>query len=156
MTKEIIYTENYALIVDDSTLTEMPKNINVYSRRYKKEIRFAEVENSYMNECSEILFHLPLNGRKKLEGVPLLPEIQYQFTEEDMRLCFEESRSWIAQIFEDFIQSLQQSKRPKFFEFEMENPSSSFGAHMANFFGERIPKTELINGKITAVGTYKY
>jgi len=75
MTYKIINTGDYLLIVDDKTLTDMPNNINVYSVRYNKPIRFAETENSYMNECFEIKAHLPLNNSPILEGVNLLPPL---------------------------------------------------------------------------------
>ena len=57
MTQEfnVIPFEDYAVIVDKNHLTEMPKNIYVYSIRYKNVIRFAEVENSYEDECYEII-----------------------------------------------------------------------------------------------------
>jgi hypothetical protein len=76
MQHNIIKTENYLLVVDKESLTDMPKNINVYSVRYNKPIRFAETENSYMNECFEIKAHLPLNNSPILEGVDLLPPLE--------------------------------------------------------------------------------
>jgi hypothetical protein len=63
------------LICSSEHLTEMPDNINVYSRRYKEVIKFAEVENSYLTECHNIIGHLPLNNTPLLEGVMLLPKI---------------------------------------------------------------------------------
>lgn len=76
MQHKLINTGDYLLIVDDKTLTDMPNNINVYSVRYNKPIRFAETENSYMNECFEIKAHLPLNNSPILEGVDLLPPLE--------------------------------------------------------------------------------
>ncbi len=38
----------------------------------------------------------------------------------------------------------------------MEKPSSSFGAHMANFFGQSIPKTTNSQGLTQWVGEYIY
>ena len=43
------------IAIANETLKEMPNNINVYSIRYKSVIRCTEVENSYFNECYEIV-----------------------------------------------------------------------------------------------------
>jgi len=76
MKKELIKTNEYLLVVEKEHLVDMPSNLNVYSMRYRNVIRFSEVENSYLNECFEILFHLPLNNSPILEGVPLLPPLE--------------------------------------------------------------------------------
>lgn len=96
MKYSIINTGKYLIIVDKN-LVNMPKNINVYSVRYRDVIRFGEVENSYSNECYEILSHLPLNHSPILEGVDLLPFLSFhihgiasngnvlKYSEEDIR-----------------------------------------------------------------------
>lgn len=114
MTKEIIYTENYALIVDDSEIKEGDWYIDDTNI-----IRVAITSDSeYWNKrknYKKIIFHLPLNGSKELEGVPLLPEMK------------------------------SNKELPTHFEFEMYEQKFINGQ-----------KIKLINGKPTAVGTYKY
>jgi hypothetical protein len=99
MQHKLINTGDYLLIVDDKTLTDMPNNINVYSVRYNKPIRFAETENSYMNECFEIKAHLPLKNSPILEGVDLLPphEDDVEKLAKEEILYNDQKRAWWKQ-----------------------------------------------------------
>jgi hypothetical protein len=86
---------------------------------------------------------------------------KYKYTEEDIKKAF---RAGFIQRNEakpnscdNLIQSLQQPKMPVGFKCEIEKPSSSFGAHMANFFGQSIPKTTTNSQGLTQlVGEYIY
>jgi len=84
---------------------------------------------------------------------------KYKYTEEDLRTAYEAGRLNQGKInLRDYvIQSLQQPKMPVGFKCEMEKPSSSFGAHIANFFGQSIPKTITNSQGLTQlVGEYIY
>lgn len=84
---------------------------------------------------------------------------KYKYTEEDLRTAYEAGRLNQGKInLRDYvIQSLQQPKMPVGFKCEMEKPSSSFGAHMANFFGQSIPKTTTNSQGLTQwIGEYIY
>jgi len=94
---------------------------------------------------------------------------KYKYTEEDLRKAIDMSRDikmdhyllekkcYVTFSIDEIIQSLQQPKVPVGFKCEMEKPSSSFGAHMANFFGQSIPKTTTNSQGLTQwVGEYIY
>lgn len=116
MKHNIIKTDNYLLVVDDSEIKE-----GDYTYHHIKGIYTAVVDGGYTNQ-KKIIAHLPLNNSPILQGVDLLPPLEdnvigkpmydyvnekhnqdrcmgfidgynkakekYKFTEEDMRKAF--------------------------------------------------------------------
>ena len=166
MKVEIIYTDDYALIVSD----EEPINMgdSIYDI-VNKEVHEANDEwnNNTHPEWAKVIAHRPLTDAPILEGVPLLPEFDesdkveklaykwfvtadkkntifdlgwvniftagynkaketYKYTEEDIQKAFiageeriiNKPNSSELDDFTNFIQSLQQPKRPKYFKCE--------------------------------------
>lgn len=140
----------------------------------------------YLKEkTKKVISHLPLNNSPILEGVDLLPPLEdevekklnencnpkisaimikgynkakekYKYTEEDLKDIWKYVKNNRV-TYEEYLQSLQQPKMPVGFKCEIEKPSSSFGAHMANFFGQSIPKTTTNSQGLTQlVGEYIY
>ena len=155
MKHEIIYTEDYELIVSDE---EIKEEVWFYSP-YINQVQI----NCNPYGCKKVIAHRPLTDAPILQGVPLLPEFgesdnieklaynwfvtadkkntifdlgwvniftagykkakeTYKYTEEDLRNAFNAglmnrySRVGEAVAEKEFIQSLQQPKRPKYFE----------------------------------------
>lgn len=76
MKKELIKTEDYLLVVDDSKIKEDDYRVNI--QRYY--VKLADKEGlDYYNKRSDVfkkaIAHLPLNDSPILEGVPLLPPL---------------------------------------------------------------------------------
>jgi hypothetical protein len=175
MKKEIIYTDDYALIISDEQAKE---NDWGYIPFQGGEVKL--VHKFFADDWRKIIAHRPLKDRPVLEGVPLLPEFSedgvvnnlvgdyikkevepiisknssqdyrigayggsdigfrkgynkaketYKYTEDDLvavwNIAFNEGMSLDDEInepvsFKDVIKSLQQPKRPKYFESEME------------------------------------
>jgi hypothetical protein len=151
MKYEIIYTDDYALIVSDEEI----KDVRPFMGKYHLEKGF--IINQFpdyftdLSECKLIIAHRPLTDAHILEGVPLLPEFgkeddvvefafrtytfgnsernalitgynkakeTYKFTEDDLMKVIEASRDirYVTYSEEEIIQSIQQSKLPKYFE----------------------------------------
>jgi hypothetical protein len=78
MTKEIVYTEKYALILSDD---EIKQGDYFKPNRYEICIKATEVHknefmgNGALNDCKLIIAHRPLSDAPMLEGVPLLPTL---------------------------------------------------------------------------------
>lgn len=72
----ITKSNSYLLVLESKSLFQMPKNKKVYSVRYKDIINFGETENSYLNECYEIIAHRPLEASKTLENIKLTPGLE--------------------------------------------------------------------------------
>ncbi len=75
MKQELIKTENYLLVVDDSEIKEgdlyvSPNEIVIFE--YSKETQHNGV-NQVPDGCKKIIAHLPLNNFPILKGVNLLP-----------------------------------------------------------------------------------
>jgi hypothetical protein len=73
MKKELIKTDNYLLIVDDSEIKQgdcylSPSGIWFYNY----------LNPNHVKECQKIIAHLPLNNSPILEGVPLLPPLEVE------------------------------------------------------------------------------
>jgi hypothetical protein len=74
MKNEIIYTENYALIVSDEEI----KDVRPYKGKYH--IEKGYIINKFPNyltdlsDCKLIIAHKPLTDAPILEGVPLINE----------------------------------------------------------------------------------
>ena len=162
MKEEIIYTDDYALIVSDEHI----KDVRPHKGKYHLEDgltinRFPDYLTD-LGACKLIIAHRPLTDAPILEGVPLLPEFSkeddvvelalrtypfgnsernalitgynkaketYKYTEDDLiavwNVAFEEGVSLDDEIndpvsFKDVIQSLQQPKRPKYFQNELD------------------------------------
>lgn len=94
---------------------------------------------------------------------------KYKYTEEDLVWAIQEAYGHGRDEADDILyhqveesirvitKYLQQPKIPVGFKCEMEKPSSSFGAHMANFFGQSIPKTTTNSQNLTQwVGEWIY
>ena len=73
MTHNIIKTENYLLVVDDSEIKEgdwiyksNSNTLNIAGKGY----------HNFTQSDAKIIAHLPLNNSPVLEGVPLLPPLE--------------------------------------------------------------------------------
>ena len=162
MKNEIIYTDDYALIVSDEHI----KDVRPHKGKYHLEdgLTINKFPNylTDLGACKLIIAHRPLTDAPILGGVPLLPELSkeddvvelalrtypfgnsernalitgynkaketYKYTEDDLievwNVAFEEGVSLDDEIndpvsFKDVIQSLQQPKRPKYFQNELD------------------------------------
>jgi hypothetical protein len=76
MTHNIIKTENYLLVVDDSEIKEGDYRANIQ----RKTVHFVDEEPSYFNRRNDvfkkIIAHLPLNNSPILAGIALLPPLE--------------------------------------------------------------------------------
>jgi len=207
MKNEIIYTDDYALIVSDEHI----KDVRPHKGKYHLEdgLTINKFPNylTDLGACKLIIAHRPLTDAPILEGVPLLPEFSkeddvvelalrtypfgnsernalitgynkaketYKYTEDDLievwNVAFEEGVSLDDEIndpvsFKDVIQSLQQPKRPKYFECEMEPKYKHIGA-VKGIYGSGFRKQNLMyglpktitnsQGQKELVGSYTY
>ena len=207
MKNEIIYTDDYALIVSDEHI----KDVRPHKGKYHLEdgLTINKFPNylTDLGACKLIIAHRPLTDTPILEGVPLLPEFSkedavvelalrtypfgnsernalitgynkaketYKYTEDDLiavwNVAFEEGVSLDDEIndpvsFKDVIQSLQQPKRPKYFECEMEPKYKHIGA-VKGIYGSGFRKQNLMyglpktitnsQGQTELVGSYIY
>jgi len=88
MTHNIIKTENYLLVVDDSEIKAVDWFINLISKELLKCFKNSAVKSLggktinmtekwlNNNDCKKIIAHLPLNNSPVLEGVDLLPPLE--------------------------------------------------------------------------------
>jgi len=88
MTHNIIKTENYLLVVDDSEIKAVDWFINLISKELLKCFKNSAVKSLggktinmtekwlNNNDCKKIIAHLPLNNSPVLESVDLLPPIE--------------------------------------------------------------------------------
>jgi hypothetical protein len=91
MTHNIIKTENYLLVVDDSEIKQNDFFYGVADGSIKPFIEIAdenivEIVTWQLNVVGKspnkkIIFHLPLNNSPVLEGVPLLPPLKDEVVE---------------------------------------------------------------------------
>ena len=72
MKKELIKTDNYLLVVDDS---EIKRGDWVYNQVSKEMYRFNE---NLVNYEKKVIAHLPINDSADLKGVPLLPPLEQE------------------------------------------------------------------------------
>ena len=132
MTHNIIKTENYLLVVDDSEIKEGDwiyesdsNSVNIAGKGY----------HNFTQSDAKITAHLPLNNSPVLEGVPLLPPLE---DDEAINKAKEKYNADLGELLSDFylfatngevcdhevinefIQSLQQPKMPVEFECEDE------------------------------------
>jgi len=162
MKNEIIYTDDYALIVSDEHIKDVRPHKGKYHLEDGLTINKFPDYLTDLGACKLIIAHRPLTDAPILEGVPLLPELSkeddvaelalrtypfgnsernalitgynkaketYKYTEDDLiavwNVAFEEGVSLDDEIndpvsFKDVIQSLQQPKRPKYFQNELD------------------------------------
>jgi hypothetical protein len=162
MKNEIIYTDDYALIVGDEHIKDVRPHKGKYHLEDGLTINKFPDYLTDLGACKLIIAHRPLTDAPILEGVPLLPEFKkeddvvelalrtypfgnsernalitgynkaketYKYTEDDLiavwNAAFEEGVSLDDEIndpvsFKDVIQSLQQPKRPKYFQNELD------------------------------------
>ena len=87
MKHNIIKTENYLLVVDDSEIKNWYlDDVGVV----RKAITWDEEYWSVRKDYKKITAHLPLNNAPTLEGVPLLPSLEivrYDFAEMFYNIC---------------------------------------------------------------------
>lgn len=192
---EIIYTNNYALIVSD----EKPLYKDYYINEFMIAVRTGIDDSEYVEDyIKKIIAHRPLTDVPILEGVSLLPEFSwnqqddvekksrdfvkqiggsqeqrlafidgyleaketYKYTEKDLIEAIE-----IAQtptdydkypLINEIIQSLQQPKRPKYFNPRMKEipcPDNKLGCLVAHFKKVTITNSQ---GQTELVGEYIY
>jgi hypothetical protein len=177
MKDEIIYTDDYALIVSDEHIKDVRPFMGQYHLEGGLTINKFPNYLTDLGACKLIIAHRPLTNAPILEGVALLPEFEdddflnteiqivgdnktmsvsnflkkygketYKYTEDDLvavwNIAFNEGMSLDDEInepvsFKDVIKSLQQPKRPKYFEMEVysyDNPEYN-----------TYPKTKLIS-----------
>jgi hypothetical protein len=72
MTKEIVYTDKYALILSDEEIKE--GDWIKWDNKWVNEPLKA-VQTSYLPTTKKIIAHLPLSDAPILEGVPLFPQL---------------------------------------------------------------------------------
>jgi len=148
MTHNIIKTENYLLVVDDSKIKQ--NDWCIY--RTGEVIHYLVKLNT--DNLKKIIAHLPLNNSPVLEGVPLLPPLEddeaicpypeekqnaidwhngynkakekFKYTEEDIRFAIKsafmqgvERVPYLHQLEDNIIKALQQPKIPVAFECEI-------------------------------------
>ncbi len=176
MKHEIIYTDDYALIVSDEHIKDVRPFIGQYHLEGGLTINKFPNYLTDLGVCKLIIAHRPLTDVPILEGVPLLPEFSedsilnnlvgdyikkevepiisknssqdyrigayggsdigfrkgynkaketYKYTEEDILDAWElgasEGLPLTREKKDKLIKSLQQPKRPKYFECEMED-----------------------------------
>ncbi len=88
MKYNIIQTEKYLLVVDDSDIKE-----GDYTYHHIKGIYTAVVDGGYTNQ-KKIIAHLPLNNSPILEGVDLLPSIEQEDNVEKLGIERAIERRW--------------------------------------------------------------
>jgi hypothetical protein len=147
MKHNIIKTDNYLLVVDDSEIKNWYlDDVGVVRKATTWDKEYWSVRKDY----KKITAHLPLNNSPVLEGVPLLPPLEneverlvkehwekdkesnnpssfksgykkakekYKYTEEDLRKAIRMCKGEFT--IEEIIQSLQQPKLPVAFECEI-------------------------------------
>jgi hypothetical protein len=79
MEKEIVYTEEYALILSDEEITEQTGNDTIFNKNLNAII--AGVYDDDDNQF-KVLAHLPLSDAPILEGVPLLPSFSWNIQDD--------------------------------------------------------------------------
>jgi hypothetical protein len=166
MTKEIVYTDKYALILSDEIPTKVYYDTYIHQLKHTGGAEYGE-----SSIAKTVIGHLPLTDDAPiLEGVPLLPplpqgEEKYKFTRLDMIKAFktgargQEFKDHFAEIWDEFVEFIDNPSRPTHFECEMEEiipQDFSFGLH-----GNDEPPTELLpktttnsQGQLELVGKY--
>jgi hypothetical protein len=175
MKHNLIKTDNYLLVVDDSEIKIGDYFIPISGIGWKINVpRIADTHGGYNSiHCKKIISHAPLNGAPYLGDVDRLPPTwrdggeKREYKEEDIRKAFCDGQfdgmmgvtnNCPVSNVDTYIQSLQQPKYPIAFECEME--LVFYPANMPKEGEERPPyrpKT-IINseGRTEWVGKYIY
>jgi hypothetical protein len=164
MKHNLIKTDNYLLVVDDS---EIKQSDWIYNEEREPSIVQCIGKGS-LRGWAKIIAYLPLNGAPVLDGVPLLPSLpqeddkeKYKYTEEDIRaikriLIYDDDKNDEEKISEVIrvIESLQH--RPKLpIAFECEVITRVYDVYPQRT--ERKPKTITNSeGRTEWVGKYIY
>ncbi len=75
MTKEIIYTDEYALILSDEQIKDARSHWRKWHLEDNSIINQFPTYLTDLTQCKLIIAHLPLSDAPILEGVPLLPPL---------------------------------------------------------------------------------
>lgn len=182
MKKEIVYTDKYAIILNDEYI--------------KKSYDWNNFELSDFSESMDvILAHLPLTDAPILEGVPLLPSLEhickfcgvsttqpdeecyraskYKYTEEDLKLAMNygyvqgdtgfQGVANLDDLLDLILRKIKKLSRPTHFECEMEITHEGNGTYstdlmdigVSNLVPINIPKTKTNSqGQVELVGKY--
>ena len=169
MTKEIVYTDKYALILSDEEIKEGDWFFEKTGRLGP--ISFSRGKVNF--HMKKIIAHLPLSDTPLfesdvpvLEGVPLLPTLpqgEEKFTRLDMIKAFkmgmrgQEFKDHFAEIWDEFVEFIDNPSRPTHFEFEMEAFDKDNNKILIAVFNDDFtaPKT-IINsqGQVELLGKY--
>lgn len=110
MRYDIIKTENYLLVVDDSEIKEGDYRMNI-QRGYVKLVDDAsEYYNQRNDVFKKVIAHLPLNS-PILDGVDLLPPLEddvEKLAKEECKYSFSNEVNWSE--YEPFIKGYNQAK----------------------------------------------
>jgi hypothetical protein len=129
MTHEIVKTENYLLVVDDS---EIKKGDWFYNRVLSQSIKVQgvwldKVDNLNSNlETFKVIAHLPLNNSPILEGVDVLPpldNIRYDFAE-----MFYNILKATYPRFDEWVEAIEYNKAREKYKFTEEDIENAFNS----------------------------
>lgn len=97
MKKELIRTEDYILVVDESEIKVGDCYLSPSGIWY-----YNHLNPNHIKDCKKVIAHLPLNDSPIIKGVPLLPYIDY------------------SEMYKGYFDILLNPIDPTHFEFEME------------------------------------
>jgi hypothetical protein len=84
MKKEIVYTEEYALILSDEQIKDVRPHKGKFNLEQGLIINQFPTYLTDLSECKLIIAHLPLSDAPILEGVPLLPPLPQEDNVEEL------------------------------------------------------------------------
>jgi hypothetical protein len=82
MKKEIVYTEEYALILNDERIEDVRPHKGKFHLEQGLIINQFPTYLTDLTECKLIIAHLPLSDAPILEGVPLLPPFSWNIQDD--------------------------------------------------------------------------
>ena len=137
MKYEIIYTDDYALILSDVQIKDVIPFIGHYHLEQGQIINQFPNYLTDLDACKLIIAHRPLTDAPILGWTPILPSFSwnqqhdvefynkaretYKYTEEDLIKAFKAGHSGAfvkghtVPHYKEYIESFQESKRPKYF-----------------------------------------
>jgi hypothetical protein len=164
MEKEIVYTDKYALILSNEIPTKVYYDTYIHQLKHTGGAEYGE-----SSIAKTVIGHLPLTDDASiLDGVPLLPplpqgEEKYKYTRLDMIKAFkmglrgQEFKDHFAEIWDEFVEFIDNPSRPTHFEFEMEAFDKDNNKILIAVFNDDFtaPKT-IINsqGQVELLGKY--
>ena len=121
MKAKLTYTDNYALIVDESDIKEgdLYLSPNLLKKGTHNINKCAVGCFNEQPDCKKITWHLPLNGSPELEGVPLLPpvdNVRYDFAAMFYRILKETYPE-----FDEWIEAKEYNKAKEKYKFTEED-----------------------------------